>query len=293
MKKLGWLVLPFLPLSMAACNMKPNAGCSDDNSKTLVAKIVSDEAEKEVVASNNDGSNIFEPAKVRATLAQIKMSVEDIRTTKSDPNSTKKFCAGTLKITVPVEMLNATEKARELAGVNKIAQFAQQNGFEANSNTFSKEIEYSVQPTDDGKNIYAELEAAKPLAHFESELVQSALLMPVLENRKAQQEAEAKQQALEMQRQGDEQSKANLEQAKADNNLANQTINELWKSLPDSTRQTLLEQQRAWIKKKEIDCKLDAASKSTDPTVKETARLTCDTNQTVSRINTLKQFLHQ
>ena len=54
--------------------------------------------------------------------------------------------------------------------------------------------------------------------------------------------------------------------------MANQAINELWKSLSDEDREILVGTQRAWIKKKDVDCKIEAAGRSTDPTEIETLR---------------------
>lgn len=286
-KIVGTLCL--VPLLLSGCGEKVDASCSSEDAQTLVSQIITEEAEKVAgEQKSEDGSPLFNISKIRATLSEFKISIENIRTTKQDPNSTKKFCAGDVKIVVPAEVLSSADKARELAGVNSVSQYVQANGFENNANSLKKSIEYDVQPTDDKKKIYAELENAKLIAAVVSEITQSALLKPILDAKKSEADAQAKAQQQEQEKQVAVQKQAALEQAKADNALANQTITELWKSLSEENRKMLLDQQRAWIKKKEVDCRLEAASKTMDPVEKEVVRLNCDTNATNQRVNMLR-----
>ena len=300
------ICLPYLivliPLVLSGCG-KPVAKCTSEEGIELVGQIVSEQAEK-ILAENkfDDGTFMFDKAKIRATLDKIQITIESIRTSKEDPSSTKVFCEGEIKLIIPADMLNSAEKGKELSGGPKLSKYAESLGFDSNANAFSKKIEYNVQPTDDGKKIFAELENVAPMADLLDEVVAAALLKPLLESRKAEQAAQEirfkvgqaaqdEQLKAEQAQQLAEQKQANLGQAQADNALANQTINEVWKLLPENVRQLLLIQQRAWIKKKEIDCKLEAAGKSTDTMERETARLICDSNVTNARINELRQQL--
>lgn len=55
-------------------------------------------------------------------------------------------------------------------------------------------------------------------------------------------------------------------------------------------RQRVLPMQRAWIKRKDAECKIEAANTSTDPTEREAARLQCQArfnNQRAGEINDL------
>lgn len=289
-----------VPLILSGCG-KPEVKCSSEEGIVLIGQIANEQAEKTLSENKfDDGSVMFDKAKIRATLDKIKITIENIRTSKEDPNSAKVFCEGDFKVTIPVDMLDAAEKGRALAKKPKLSQYAQGLGFDNSANNFNKKIEYSVQPTDDGKKVFAELENVTQLAGLLDEVVAATLLKPLLESKKAEQAAYEQQLLIEQATKEEqikseqvqqlaEQKKAHLEQAQADNALANQTINELWKIIPETTRQSLLAQQRAWVKKKEIDCKLEAAAKSIDPTERETARLTCDSNVTNERINMLRQ----
>ncbi|MBS1187005.1 MAG: hypothetical protein H6R04_1023 [Burkholderiaceae bacterium] len=299
-------VVPLLAaiILLAGCG-KNKITCSDETAQSVIHSLLTEETEK-VTASHkkDDGTPVFDTAKIRATLQQIKITVGNIRTSKQDPNSTKVFCEGTLKLTVPTDLLNEADKGRELLRHEKISDYAKRVGFEKTADIFSKGIIYNAQPTDDGKKVFVEIENAKLPVSMLDEIVSSAMARPLVEERKVQQEQmEAKRQAeqvaenerikAESAKQQQEQRQANLGQAKANNELINQQINEIWGSLPDFTRKTLLAQQRAWIKKKEVDCKVEAAGKTTDPTDKETHRLNCDSLVTKQRAQYLQQYLQR
>ena len=79
--------------------------------------------------------------------------------------------------------------------------------------------------------------------------------------------------------------------ATAENKLANQTISEIWKSIPEYSRSELLDFQRAWIKKKTADCNIKAAETSTESVAREAARLRCDTVLTNTRSDELRAYL--
>lgn len=73
----------------------------------------------------------------------------------------------------------------------------------------------------------------------------------------------------------------NLNAAVSANSRANQTINRIWRNMDDTVRQSLLSEQRQWIKSKTAAC----ANAGT-----ESARLQCDTRMTQERIQYLRGF---
>ncbi|WP_454798640.1 lysozyme inhibitor LprI family protein [Novosphingobium lindaniclasticum] len=84
---------------------------------------------------------------------------------------------------------------------------------------------------------------------------------------------------------------ASHDQALADNKLSTQAITAAWKAIETPQRADLLPQQRAWIKAKDANCSIEAASASLDPTEQDTARLNCDTAANRSRVDWLKKYL--
>lgn len=87
------------------------------------------------------------------------------------------------------------------------------------------------------------------------------------------------------------QKQAEHDKAVADNKLSTQGITAAWNAIETSTRTDILPRQRAWIKSKDANCSVEAASASLNQTEQETARLKCDTEANRSRIEWLKQYL--
>lgn len=286
-------LVALLPLVVSCGNLtKPSLTCTNEDAISTTLEVVSAQVEKRVRNSlkRDDGSAVVGLAKIRATLKQMRLSIADIRTSKEDPNSTKKFCTGRFKVVVPQEVLEDAEKGRELAQQNSIADLAEQQNFEAEANAFSSDISYDVQPTDEGDKVYAQVEDGDNVYAFVSGVVASHLARKALENEKVQQ-----QQAVAAQQQEEaaalaEQKSAALGQAKAEYQLAEQTINEVWGNIPSETRSSLLPLQRAWIKKKAADCRIEAAANSTDPQEREASRLRCDSRLTYDRVNQLRGY---
>jgi len=64
--------------------------------------------------------------------------------------------------------------------------------------------------------------------------------------------------------------------AQVDNHMAIQVIGAVGGSIPHDTRMQLLPLQRAWLEKVRADCRVQAASSSTDPTEMQTADMMCE-----------------
>ena len=275
------LVAGILSLLLVGCNKPPAFSCSSDDAKSVVLTIISDRVTKATTNALGESASETQTtaSKIRASVAQLKFVLEDVRTSKEDPNSTKKFCQATLKVVVPLGIIADADKARTAVNLPTASVMLIEAGFERSADYFTKQVSYTVQPTDDKKKIYGEVEDADLMDPL-GELVASHLLLSHIENK--QQEALADAAAEQ---------RADLDLAIAENKLANQTIDTVWKSLPGDVRASILDLQRAWINKKIADCNIEAAGASTEQIPREAARLRCDTRMTNSRIEELKQEL--
>lgn len=278
--------------ALAGCNKVSDVTCSSQDSTSTTIQILKDALEKQVydkVSGNDNGADISKSS-IRAAIAQLGFSLDDIRTTRQDPDSTKRFCEGMMKVRIPADVLSNAEDARSTAGLGTVTQLADANDVDRNADTFSAKAAYDVQPTDDGNKIFAETDAKSPLMNVTAEVLASSLLHNVLQTAAAaqqqQQQAEQAQQNAALA----EQKAANVNSAKTDDQLATQSILAVWRAIPPETRAQLLPQQRAWGRKKDADCQVEAASASTDPQEMEVARLNCDTRENRERMNFLQQY---
>jgi uncharacterized protein YecT (DUF1311 family) len=281
-------------VALGGCN-RASVTCSASGATDVITDLVKQSVEKAVAEKIHgaDSGATIPRSKIRAAIAQLGIFIEDIRTSKQDPNSTKKFCEGSLKLRFPVEVINQADEARSDAQLGSVAQLADSSDVDQEANSFKADFEYDVQPTDEGDKVYGEIQTGTPVLNFASEVLASSLLRASIREgaiaaQQAQQAAAAEQNAAL-----NEQKAADLNSAKTDNQLASQSILAVWRALSSGVRAQLLPQQRAWARKKDADCRVEAASASTDPTNIEVARLNCDTRITRDRMNELQQYRSQ
>lgn len=142
--------------------------CSDPDGLVLVTKLVVDHASNKLADEKDaNGDRLFDSSAIRAELSRYQLAVADIRTDKTDPNSTKVFCKGSLKVTLPVASLSEVDDALRSIDQGDLTALAGRSGVERNANVFTSEIEYTLQPTDDKKSIYAEV----PQDHASGEFI--------------------------------------------------------------------------------------------------------------------------
>jgi uncharacterized protein YecT (DUF1311 family) len=269
------------------------ADCASEASQQVILSILREQVGKAAEADleAEDGTRLAGSSRIGATVAELEMTIEDIRTTKKDPDSTKRFCAGTARIVAPLTMIQDADQTRKLLDMGDVDSLFEQAGLKRSADALSFDIEYSVQPTDKRDKIYGEVEGAGFQLTALGQLVGAHLARREIEGAtqaKAAQDAAA---AAETARQVQAAQQADLDLSAAENKLAAQKINALWRALPDDTRSQLLELQRAWVRKKAADCDIEAAGASAEAVPREAARLRCDTRMTLARFDELQSLL--
>ena len=280
-------------LILASCNRIGTVECNSADGQAVISSLLSDQITQ--ATRSQFGININEPptneAKIKAAVGQIKILIEDIRTTKKDEASSKRSCAATVKLVLPLTMIADAEKLHATLGIQSIDSLTQAVGLQRSADSYAHQLTYSVQPTDDKKKVYGEAEAFGSVAQAFGAIIYAHITGPTMAaNLQSEAAATQAQQAL-LDQQMKAQSQADLELATAENKLAVQAYAEVWKSLPDTVRAQNVEIQRAWAKKKTADCNIRAAETSTDPLIKEAARLRCETEQTQGRVEELKGLI--
>jgi uncharacterized protein YecT (DUF1311 family) len=283
---------------LSACS-KGRVDCGSDSAFEAVIPLVQEKIDQKtrdrVHAANNNQP--IATSRVRAAVRQATFTIIDVRTTQQDPNSTRRFCVGRLKVAIPPAVVQEADRGRQAAGIGTILQLAEGSDIDRDGGAFVVELRYNIQPTDDGNRVYAELEEADGAANFFAETFAFYLLRPIVEQARIEQDRQAAdQRRLEQQQEQEqeaaltEQRAAILDQARSENRLSEQTINAVWRGIPPDTRSQLLEMQRAWLRRRVADCRIESAAASTQPQEREAARLRCDTRVTNERINYLRQF---
>lgn len=266
--------------------------CDDETAKQLVvesfSKTVSDISAERVKELINTENVTIDMGKLRSTLQQITFNVNDVRTNNSDPNSKKQYCATEFVVNVPDQMIKDADAARAVYDENNTAQAAVLSDLSFEANQLKKEIEYLVQPTDDGKKVYVTLENPDALAYFVRDIAVDSLV----KNARLNAAEVAKQD--EIKRVADEEAAAQeyqtvlISEAKTNLDKANENLNLVWNSTTKEVRAQLLDEQRIWLKKRELECKLES-SNAENPDV---YRLNCEMNMTTQRTSELRQKIY-
>jgi hypothetical protein len=275
----------------------------------LLNKTLNDTSISALKGLISEGGNSIDVSRLRAAIGQIKFDLADVRTSRSDPQSSKQFCAAAMTASLPASLVNDANATRTLRGEPNIAEGAVLSDLKLEGNTLSHDLEYSVQPTDDGKKIYAEIQNADLPMAFLSQVVMDALQKNTIqaqqvanqriamENQQlaAEQEAEAAQEAATQaaQQQADQSAYAQIQQDEAQSklNTANQKLNIIWNSASKAARNQLLADQRLWLKKRDLECRLNSADAAADQ--QALVQIRCQTTVTEQRIPVLQQMIEQ
>lgn len=291
------LTLLCCTLMFAGCDqVKSMSGggvsCSNETAKELVvelfSKSVSDSSAERVKALIAEENITVDMGKLRAALKQITFNVTDVRTNSSDPNSKKEYCATQFIVNVPGQMIKDADAARAVHSENNIAQAAVLSDLTLEANQLKKELDYIVQPTDDGKKVYVTLENPDALALFVRDIAVDSLLKSARQN--AAEVAQQEQMKVQAEAVADAEAYQSVLVGEAQVNLdkANENLNLVWNATTADIRSKLLDEQRLWLKKRELECKLES-SNTENPDV---YRLNCQTNLTTQRITELRQKIY-
>lgn len=200
----GWKAVAIATFAVGGCSKQPVA-CTVESAQSPVVTIVKEQIERLVSAKlrTDEGSRSVGLSKIRAAVSQLVIGLDDIRTSKEDPNSTRRFCRASLNIRFPTNTPVDADKAREASNLSSVSDLAAGADVERNADRFSSTIEFNVQPTDDSSKIFAETESGEGMFGFAAEVLTWGLLRSAIDDarreqtRVAQAEASAQYAALE------------------------------------------------------------------------------------------------
>lgn len=291
---------------LSACDKlplaKPKLQCNDEVAKQHIQQIfldsVNEKAKLDVKDMISDGHPI-DMSHLTSLMSQINVQLVDVRTVQADDKSSKKLCEANLTVKIPADLVEEADLARELMERESIQQQAVFDELKFENNTLHYNVAYSVQPTDDGQKIYGTLENADKASKFTSEMISDILWKPIIEQLQKQHQAELELEEAKYQAEQEKQAQTRAEyvavlekEAKQNLEKANTKLNLVWNAATAETRQELLPEQKTWLKKRELECKLKAQDTDKDDE-KEIERLKCETSMTDKRTDELKAQIEE
>ena len=266
--------------------------CDNEAAKKLVvesfSKVVSDAATERVKSLIENENITIDMGKLRSTLQQVTFNVTNVRTNNSDPNSNKQYCVTEFIVKLPEQLVKDADAAREIYGESNVTQSAVLADLSFEMNQLKKDIDYLVQPTDSGDKVFVTLENSEALAYFVRDIAVDSLIKNARQNAVEVAKQEALQAVADQEATAKEYQSVLVEEAKAKVDAANENLNLVWNATTKEIREQLLDEQRIWLKKRELECKLE----STNVDNSEVARLNCEATMTNQRVNELRQKIY-
>lgn len=237
------------------------ASCISPLAVSVIQDLISEGVESRAREENKGmpEARRLDLSKVRAIASQTKVDLQDVLTSKNDPNSTKKFCEATLSLSINADEMAKADDLRRRNNLNSIRAVAEDAGFRVDINKFSKRVSYSVQPTDDRTKLYVALDSAGTYVT----LVGEAALWSVANSANGQVQANSPSMAGGPQpptiaaspvRPQDESLRDELNHSLQRYQAAEHEINVVWRALPQVVRDANLPAQRQFNKDKESAC---------------------------------------
>ena len=171
----------FISLWVSACN-SPIEYCSTSETELALDNFLTEQAIKLTSNKKNDhydGENIFGAVKIKATLAQIRINLDNIKKVKQDTEGHKSSCSAQLKITVPPPMLSDVDSVRDTLHQVRIITYAKELQIDNVNNVFLQNIDYSVLTTKGQKTPSVQFESSS-FTHLLDEIVTAVLLKPTI-----------------------------------------------------------------------------------------------------------------
>lgn len=297
--KIGCILMmsTVVPVLTGCLEKTTKIACSDETGLSTLNNLLTEEIEKAIKTETGQPLSA-----IRSTIATTGLSVINIRTSKEDPNSTRVFCEGELTVKFAPEVINdakiAMENSEHHGDVETLLNDYNYKLSKSAANSYETTITYNLQPTDDGKHIFAQLEDSNSAILGISDLLgwavtKNSILEAVAEEKRIQAEADiAAENAAKAAAKAQEASdSARLESAKTSYRQATQRINEIWGNLSKETRDELRQEQKAINKQREASCKAESLSLELNETQQEAHRLECEVPLLDQRSDELMAYL--
>lgn len=145
---------------LTGCPFDKHTGCSDEEGLTTLKKIILESTNKELTERLGAEQNTA----IKNALKSINLDIIGVRTIDKSSKNTQVFCEATLQISIPDTLITDANEALTLDGnTQTVKDILNNDDYQDNDDgTFDYEIGYTLQPSDDGKWIYAQIDEGEP-----------------------------------------------------------------------------------------------------------------------------------
>ncbi|MCL4672103.1 MAG: hypothetical protein KJZ64_04030 [Sphingomonadaceae bacterium] len=289
--------LSSLLVLLGGCDSSPfrssTAGCGSDEARKVVEDLLKEEltygVQSQLDAQKELGS--YDATELENAVKRIKIDLTDVRTSRDDPDSERYACRAALSLELPKLVESKANEVRGMAELGTVRELANRYKMKRKGGDYSTEFDYFIQPTDDGKKLFAEMDDDAPALTFLAEVLASYLLADEIREEKIAQDMEiareeravreqekaAAQMEMEMDAAFRAEGDAALNSAKVQRDLASERINAVWNAMDVGASEDLDKVHSAWVKEMKARCASESAGTDTRASMRQARELQCQT----------------
>lgn len=256
------------------------AECGSEEARKLVDQLVKEELEVQVQGQLDSEVAIgsYDATALDNAVRKIKVTLEDIRTSRDDPDSSRLACRASVLLVLPGQVEKTANEARIMAELGSIVDVANQYKVKRQRGGFVSDFNYFVQPTDDGRKLFVEVDPDAPPIEFLSEVMTSFLMADEIRAEKIAEDREAAE-AERMEREVEQafvaEADAALNAAQVQRKLASDRIGAVWRAMPREAQRGLGALHNAWVQQMKASCAAQAAGTDERAAMRKAMELNC------------------
>ncbi|MBP6115972.1 MAG: DUF1311 domain-containing protein [Neisseriaceae bacterium] len=266
--------------------------CTNPEATQFLLDSVAKKAEQSTLGLSSMEWSITE-GMVQTVWQQLQAKIDNIRT--EEQTDSKVSCVASYTVDVPAGVMKQAQEGyvfwmeTDTSLLSQLDEF----GWAKESSSLVKNIQYTVQQTDDGKKIITEQDkpsetidglAYLMAAHFAYDFY-TKMFEAEDANEREYAEREAKLQVLD-----DERTMAKVKEAQEMNKFAHQRLNAAWNSLPEDVRNEMKGVQKAWNEKRDTECRYSATANAERSPEQSLIMVQCDNDMVASRTDVLEDI---
>ncbi|MFW2149042.1 hypothetical protein ACK2M2_13075 [Acinetobacter sp. TY1] len=188
MKLKTFLLISSLSVVLSGCNsiFSKHVKCDDESGLKLVEEVLREDLNKllenELKGFIQRGEiKDLDPAKLKLSAQSVQFKLVDSRTDHIDPDSTKTTCSLDLTVNIPSDLVKKSDEARTKVGFDTVEAQALKEDIDYIAGKISKDLQYTLQPTDKGDKVIASVTDTNVIRKFISDTLLYAFLKPQIE----------------------------------------------------------------------------------------------------------------
>ena len=182
------LIFSKLSVALSGCNnlFSKHVKCDDESGLKLVEEVLREDLNKslenELKGFIQRGEiKDLDPAKLKLSAQSVQFKLVDSRTDHIDPDSTKTTCSLDLTVNIPSDLVKKSDEARTKVGFDTVEAQALKEDIDYIAGKISKDLQYTLQPTDKGDKVIASVTDTNVIRKFISDTLLYAFLKPQIE----------------------------------------------------------------------------------------------------------------